>query len=194
LRIWRSRLQFAIDEFDAISGVTQCTIDEHDKDIRRQAKLGFEESNHEDCSEYMHFDTDFQEEFNRAMDDLSVPEVNKDFTRDFFDNIDLDAALAIPRDGDVPDFTRATARLRDKMDCRLAQLPTAQSCTSECMKSITQMVTKRHKRRSLLLRACARDAQLTRYVRGDHNRNGRIGCEPTRNRSQQDDARIRDSR
>jgi hypothetical protein len=58
----------------------------------------------------MHFDTDFQEEFNRAMDDLSVPEVNKNFTRDFFDNIDLDAALAIPRDGDVPDFTRATAR------------------------------------------------------------------------------------
>jgi hypothetical protein len=114
-----------------------------------------------------------------SQDDLSVPEVNKDFTRDFFDNIDLDAALAIPRDGDVPDFTRATARLRDKMDCRLAQLPTAQSCTSECMKSITQMVTKRHKRRSLLLRACARDAQPTRYVRGDHNRNGRIGCEPT---------------
>jgi hypothetical protein len=61
-----------------ISGVTSTVpIDEHDKDVNVEAR--FEESNHEDCSEYMHFDTDFQE-FNRAMDDLSVPEVNKDFT------------------------------------------------------------------------------------------------------------------
>jgi hypothetical protein len=109
----------------------------------------------------MHFDTDFQE-FNRAMDDLSVPEVNKDFT-ETSSITSTWTALAIPRDGDVPDFMRATARLRDKMDCRLAQ-PTAQSCTSECMKSITQMVTKRHKRRSLLLRACLREETRNRHV------------------------------
>jgi hypothetical protein len=29
----------------------------------------------------MQFDTDFQEEFNRIMDDPSVPEAGKDFTR-----------------------------------------------------------------------------------------------------------------
>jgi hypothetical protein len=34
----------------------------------------------------MQFDTDFREEFNRIMDDLSVPEADKDFTQDFFDD------------------------------------------------------------------------------------------------------------
>jgi hypothetical protein len=68
----------------------------------------------------MHFDTDFKEEFNRIMDDLSVPEVNKDFTQDFFSDTDLQTELAIPRDGDVPDFARANTRLMDKVDCRLA--------------------------------------------------------------------------
>jgi hypothetical protein len=60
--------------------------------------------------EYMQFDTEFQEEFNRIMDDLSDPEADKDFTRDFFDDTDLNTELAIPRDGDGPEFARAATR------------------------------------------------------------------------------------
>jgi hypothetical protein len=80
----------------------------------------------------MQFDTDFQEEFNRIMDDLSIPEANKDFTRDFFDDTDLTTELAIPRDASGPEYARAATRLRDKMDCRLAQLMTTRSRTSAC--------------------------------------------------------------
>jgi hypothetical protein len=54
------------------------------------------------------------------MDDLSVPEAYKDFARDFFDDTDLNTGLAIPMDGDGPDFARAAAHLRN----RLAQLMT----------------------------------------------------------------------
>jgi hypothetical protein len=42
----------------------------------------------------MQFGTNFQEEFNRIMDDPSFPEADKDY----FDNTDLNAELAIPRD------------------------------------------------------------------------------------------------
>jgi hypothetical protein len=83
----------------------------------------------------MQFDTDFQEEFNRIMDDLSVPEADKDSTRDFLDDTYLKTELAIPRDGDRPDYARAATRLRDKMDCRLEQLMTTRSWTSACNES-----------------------------------------------------------
>jgi hypothetical protein len=65
----------------------------------------------------MQFDTDFQEEFNRIMNNLSVPEADKDFTQHFFDDTDLNAELAIPRDASGPEYARAATRLRDKMDC-----------------------------------------------------------------------------
>jgi hypothetical protein len=58
----------------------------------------------------MHFDTDFQE-FNRAMDDLSVPEVNKDFT-ETSSITSTWTALAIPRDGDVPDLHESYRALK----------------------------------------------------------------------------------
>ena len=51
----------------------------------------------------MQFDTDFQEESNQIMDNLSVPEADKDFTRGFFDYTKLNTELAIPRDGDGPE-------------------------------------------------------------------------------------------
>jgi hypothetical protein len=66
----------------------------------------------------MQVDTDFQEEFNRIMNDLSVPEADKDFTRDFFDDTDLNTELAIPRDASGPEYARAATRLREKMDCQ----------------------------------------------------------------------------
>jgi hypothetical protein len=95
-------------------------IEEFDKDISvRGAWIqGTKAESRRLLCECMQFDTDFQEEFNRIMDDLSVPEADKDFTRDFFDDTDLTTELAIPRDASGPEYARAATRLRDKMGCR----------------------------------------------------------------------------
>jgi hypothetical protein len=45
------------------------------------------------------------------MDDLSVPEADKDFTRDFSDGTDFNTELAIPRVA-----ARAARRLREKIN------------------------------------------------------------------------------
>ena len=41
-------------------------------------------------------------------------EADVDFMSDVFDYTYLNIALAIPRDGDMPDFAKVTNRLRDK--------------------------------------------------------------------------------
>jgi hypothetical protein len=108
-----TNLEKQTDEFKS-------AIEEFDKDIGRRFKedddLGFEGSkpNPEDWSEYMEFDSDFQEEFNRIIDDPNVPEADKDFTPDVFDDTYLNMELAIPRTGDGPEYARVTKRLRDK--------------------------------------------------------------------------------
>ena len=43
-----------------------------------------------------------------------MPEDDANFTPDVFDNTYLNMELAIPRDGDGPDFSKVTKRLRDK--------------------------------------------------------------------------------
>jgi hypothetical protein len=81
-------------------------IDDFDNDIRRHSKEddehGFEASkpNPEDRSEYMEYDSDFQEEFNQTMNDPKVPVAEKE--------------LDIPRDGDEPAYVRGTKRLRTR--------------------------------------------------------------------------------
>jgi hypothetical protein len=46
--------------------------------------------------------------------DPSVPEADDYFTPDVFDNTYVNMELAIPRDGDGPEFAKVTRRLRDK--------------------------------------------------------------------------------
>ena len=43
-----------------------------------------------------------------------MPEADADFTPDFFEDTYLNMELAIPRDGDRPDFDKVTKSLRDK--------------------------------------------------------------------------------
>jgi hypothetical protein len=68
----------------------------------------------EDCSEYLLYDPDFQEEFDNIVNDPGISEADKDFTPDVFDDTYLNMELAIPRDSDGPEFARATKRLKDK--------------------------------------------------------------------------------
>ncbi len=63
----------------------------------------------------MKFDSDFQDKINQIMDDPnSVPKADKDFTRDVFDDNHFNVKLAIPKDGDGPERTRVTRRVRNK--------------------------------------------------------------------------------
>jgi hypothetical protein len=70
--------------------------------------------NPEDWSEYLQYDPDFQEEFDKIVNDPGISEADKDFTPDVFNNTYLNMVLAIPRDSDGPNFTRVTKRLKDK--------------------------------------------------------------------------------
>jgi hypothetical protein len=55
------------------------------------------------------------QEFDKFISDPSVPEADKVFTIDVFDETYLGVKLAIPtRDGDGPQYARVTKRLRDK--------------------------------------------------------------------------------
>jgi hypothetical protein len=58
--------------------------------------------NPEDWLEHLQYDPDFQEEFDNIVIDLGIPEANKDFTPDVFDDTYLNMELAIPRDSNGP--------------------------------------------------------------------------------------------
>jgi hypothetical protein len=45
----------------------------------------------------------------------SVPEADKDFTQDVFNDTQLNVELDIPRNGDGPEYARVMKRLRDKV-------------------------------------------------------------------------------
>jgi hypothetical protein len=94
-------------------------IGEFDSEINRIFKddedFGFEGSkpNPEDWSEYMESDADFQAEFDNIMNDPNVPEADKDFDPDVYDDTYVNMELAIPRDSEGPEVARVTKRLRD---------------------------------------------------------------------------------
>ena len=99
------------------------TIKDFDTEISRQFKeedLAYDgaKPNPEDWSEYLENDPDFQEEFDNIVNDPSVPEADDDFTPDVFDDTYLNMELAIPRDGDGPEFAKVTKRLRVRTDCQ----------------------------------------------------------------------------
>jgi hypothetical protein len=96
------------------------SIREFDIEISRRFKeeedLAYDgaKPNPEDGSEYLENDPDFQEEFDSMVNDPKVPEADDDFTPDVFDDTYLNMEVAIPRDGDGPEFAKVTRRLRDK--------------------------------------------------------------------------------
>jgi hypothetical protein len=95
-------------------------IKEFDAEISRRFKeeedLSYDgaKPNPENRSEYLAHDPDFQEEFDNKVNDSTVPEADADFTPDEFDDTYLSMKLAIPRDGDGPEFATVTKRLMDK--------------------------------------------------------------------------------
>ena len=98
----------------------RASINEFDVEISRRFKeeedLTYDgaKPNPEDWSEYFENDPDFQEEFDQIVNDPKVPEADDEFTPDMFDDTYLNMELAVPRDGDGPDFAKVTRRLRDK--------------------------------------------------------------------------------
>jgi hypothetical protein len=51
----------------------------------------------------MEFDKDFQAEFDNIVNDPKVPEADKDFDPDVYDDTYVNMELAIPRDGEGPE-------------------------------------------------------------------------------------------
>jgi hypothetical protein len=97
----------------------RASINEFDTEISRRFKeeedLTYDgcKPNPEDWSEYLENDPDFQEEFDNIINDPNVPEADTGFTPDVYDDTYLNMELAIPRDGDGPEFAKVTKRLRD---------------------------------------------------------------------------------
>ena len=60
------------------------------------------------------FDPEFQEEFERVVNDKELPEADATFTPDVFDDTYVNMELALPRSGGEVEFARVTKRLRDK--------------------------------------------------------------------------------
>ena len=99
---------------------TKASLKEFDVEISRRFKeeedLRYDgaKPNPEDWSEYLAHDPDFQEEFDSIVNDKTVKEADDDFTPEVFDDTYLNMELAIPRDGEGPEFATVTKRLRDK--------------------------------------------------------------------------------
>jgi Reverse transcriptase (RNA-dependent DNA polymerase) len=59
-------------------------------------------------------DDEFIEEFKKVISDESIPEADREFTPDAFDDTYLNMELALPRSGAEVEFAKVTKRLRDK--------------------------------------------------------------------------------
>jgi hypothetical protein len=59
-------------------------------------------------------DPDFQEEFDNVISESNTPEADDTFTPDVHGDAHVNMELAIPRDGDGPDFAKVVRRLKDK--------------------------------------------------------------------------------
>ena len=95
---------------------TKCN--EFDADTSRQLKdedfpLEGSKPNPEDWAEFINHDSDFQEEFNRIFSSEEIPEADETFTPDMYDETYLRMDLALPINGDHPEFAKVTKRLKD---------------------------------------------------------------------------------
>ena len=68
--------------------------------------------NPDDWADLIESDPDFQEEFNNIYNTDSIKEAD-DFTPDTLDDTYLNMEIALPRDGDGPEYAKVTKRLRD---------------------------------------------------------------------------------
>ena len=68
--------------------------------------------NPEDWADLLDIDPIFDEEFNRVANDPSITEMD-DYTPEVMEDTYINMELALPRDGEGPEFARVTKRLRD---------------------------------------------------------------------------------
>ena len=68
--------------------------------------------NPEDWADLMEEDEDFREEFQLMYNDDTLPEAD-DYTPEVLEDTYLNMEIALPRDGEGPEFARVTKRLRD---------------------------------------------------------------------------------
>jgi hypothetical protein len=105
-----------VSRTDEIKASTQ----EHGTEISRRFKeeedLTYDgaKPNPEDWSEYLENDPDFQEQFDNIISELNIPAADDTFTPDACGDAHINMELAIPRDGDGPDFAKVVKRLKDK--------------------------------------------------------------------------------
>ena len=71
-----------------------------------------EKPNPEDWADLMEEDQDFQEEFQKVYNNMDIPDAD-DHTPEVLEDTYVNMELALPRDGDGPEFARVTKRLRD---------------------------------------------------------------------------------
>ena len=108
-----------VTNLEAQEEVNRVVFEDFDKEIRRRFKEGElpdddSKPNPEDWAEFLEFDPDFQEEFDKIVSNEAIPEAdNQEYTPEVGDDTYLHMELALPRDGDGPEFARVTKRLRD---------------------------------------------------------------------------------
>ena len=94
------------------------TFDKFDTNISNRLKAPIrryngDKPNPEDWADLMEADIDFREEFNTIYNSDEVAEADN-YTPDILNDTYLGMELALPRDGEGPEFARVTKRLRDK--------------------------------------------------------------------------------
>lgn len=96
---------------------TQSIFDDFDSKIKAKLKCigkGYigDKPNPDDWADLLDTDEDFRDEFQKIYNDNTIPDADE-YTQDVLDDTYLDMKLALPRDGDGPEFVRVTKRLRD---------------------------------------------------------------------------------
>lgn len=116
-RISRTTVQ-RVTNLEAEVDENKQLFQEFDNEVTRRLRDGDmpaegDKPNPEDWADMFEHDEDFQREFDRVVNSKDVPEAEDNFTPDMFDDTYLHMELALPRDGDGPEFARVTKRLRD---------------------------------------------------------------------------------
>ena len=106
-----TNLEVQIDDHKALFA-------EYDSEIRRRFKeddfqIEGDKPNPECWAEFIDFDEDFQEEFNKIFSDDNIKEADATFTPEVFYDTHLNMELALPRDGGETTFAHVTKRLKD---------------------------------------------------------------------------------
>ena len=70
--------------------------------------------NRDAWAEFMANDADFEEEFEKIVNDKGIPEADDEFTPDIFEDTYLNMELALDRGGEHPEIARVTKRMKDR--------------------------------------------------------------------------------